>query len=355
MSPRRTLFVLSALFFTCSPSTPLAKPEACEAVNCDCIAISEGKWRDVCVARERQVVDSCNGWRTIYCGLHGPNASPVATFIQGKDRPDLEPKVKFKSLVNRVDIQTWSLQDDFEALKQQEGVLNPSQLLKVLGVLEQSAKELFTLQQKVVLGYFKAGREKAGIKNALSFASSAEKIAFDLETYGNQLWSNKRKKPNENEMQLILSVAREGVVAHERVATLYSHAKEYERSATVWESVSDDAQKVLAWEGVTRKRVKDIQFYREQRFAHLNRALLNLIKLKDSESITALLDKLSGNWSEEEKKAFTLGEARESEAEAVEATRPSKVLSELKFGSKNKNRKGRPKSRKEKLEALRGG
>lgn len=162
----------------------------CAAVDCDCDAFTEPKWRNQCEAQEQVVSSECTKASSNsqnYCGLHGPAAFPVATSISSAANDSLTDE-KADFLLKQVDTQAWSLAETIKAF---QGVLGQEQYasaLQVANLLDDESTKLYQMQHKALKAHASQGKADDLQKLATQFATGNAEHAAELAAISERLW-----------------------------------------------------------------------------------------------------------------------------------------------------------------------
>ncbi len=295
---------------------------ACPVVDCDCEFIAFDKWHKLCVAREAFIKKECvsnSGKPKGYCGLHGPAAFPVATTIQYKKRPSIDPKLNLKSLSKSIGTQMWSLADDFNVLKAKEKRGSVVDAIRIAGLFRKNSQQLFDEQQKVVLGYLAKRKESASIKASRKFSKPVLKLAKELSMYGDELWQKTFSLEDGNRKKayktLAFKISRESANVYERAASLFASGRQYRDSANTWQKASLISKKLLKWETSTSNKAKYVAYYKKQASARLHRATLYWIMADNLKRATANIESSREGFSTEEEQVLIGLEPRALQAQ----------------------------------------
>jgi hypothetical protein len=298
---------------------------SCPAVNCDCNFVAAEKWQKLCKAREDFITKGCiqnAGKPTSYCGLHGPAAFPVATSLQFSQRPKIDSKMNFSTLIKMEETQEWSLADDFKVLKEKEKSGNVVDALRIFGLFRKNSQKLFDIQQQVVLGYTEKNKESSAVKFARKFSEPTIALAKELNAYSDELWqttfslkSGNRKKAYKT---LAFKISREAAAIYERGADLHASGTQYREAADTWQKAAEISKKLLKWEESTSNKLKYIAHYQNQSSARINRATLYWLLSDQTSKATANIESVRDDFSAAEEKVMSESEPRELQATTME-------------------------------------
>ena len=269
----------------------------CPQVNCDCGAIKESKWRDLCLAREVQVVKDCvanQGKPKSFCGLHGPPAVPVATSIQAR-KPAAATDQSVDIIQQLIGTQSWSLDESFKVLKNREKAQQFGDALQVLGLLERDTERLYVLQQQALSGLRRLDRRKEANELGAGYAQKISDRAKLFQTYGEELWRSASEAESERNQKayraLAFKSARLAAVVYEYGADLYDLSGAADRSALAWQAAAELAHVLGRWESATEKKVQHIEFYQAQAVARWHRATYEWLQTSNTEAVIASFER----------------------------------------------------------------
>lgn len=258
-----------------------AEPAAaqCPAVNCDCAAIADGELRGLCAAREAQVIGDCvanQGKPKTFCGVHGPDAFPVAVSLQAQAAPVAADAQDVETIHQLITTQSWSLDESFKALVKREKAQQFGDAIQVLNLLERDSERLHGLQKQVVLNLRSVQRANDAVEQGTGFANGAHAWAKQLRDYSEQLWRGAASTQDERTIKayraIALKSARLAAEVYEFGGDLYMQAGRKQESALAWQAAAEVAQSLIAWEHAGDNKRQHIEFYQAQAAARWHRA-----------------------------------------------------------------------------------
>lgn len=290
--------LLASFFLPLLSITATAEaPASCPQVNCDCAAIADSHWRDVCVTRQTKVIEDClenQGRPKSFCGLHGPAAFPVATSIQPDKKPIVVENDDLAITVKLIATQNWSLDDSFSVLKSREQAKQYGDAVQVTGLLERDIERLYQLHRQADATYKRLGQEKERKELAGGYAMSMEERARSLRDYGNKLWQLSEASAADRERKayraIAFKVARLAGTIYEYAAEVHKLAEIPADSARAWQSAAELAQSLERWERTTESKSQHIEFYQAQAAARWHRATFELLAAGQNEAVAVALE-----------------------------------------------------------------
>lgn len=286
-------FFLPLLSFAAAAEAPVSCPQ----VNCDCAAIADAHWRDVCETRQTKVIKDCienQGRPKSFCGLHGPAAFPVATSIQPDKRPVVVENDDIAITVKLIATQNWSLDDSIAVLKSRERAKQYGDAVQVASLLERDIERLYQLQRQADATYRKLGQEKERKESLSGYAASMEERAGSLRDYSTELWRLAETGEAEREQKayraMAFKVARLAGTVYEYAAEVHRLAEVPANSARAWQSAAELAQSLERWERATESKHQHLEFYQAQAAARWHRATFELLAAGHSEAVATTLE-----------------------------------------------------------------
>ena len=290
--------LLASFFLPLLTITAVADaPASCPEVNCDCAAISDSHWRDVCEARQAKVIEDClenQGRPKSFCGLHGPAAFPVATSIQPDKRPVVVENDDLAITVKLIATQNWSLDDSIAVLKSRERAKQYGDAVQVASLLERDIERLFQLHRQADATYKQLGQEKERKESIGVYAASMEERARLLRDYSADLWQLGEASAVERERKayraMAFKVARLAGTVYEYAAEVHKLTEVPANSARAWQSAAETAQSLERWERATESKSQHLEFYQAQAAARWHRATFELLAAGHNEAVAAALE-----------------------------------------------------------------
>lgn len=269
--------IAGCLFFSVFSFNAFAAKE-CPAVNCDCDAIAEPQWKAVCVTREAKVIDDCvanQGRPKSFCGVHGPNATPLALSLKAdKSAPSTnEPVDVIQKLIAA---QAWSLDESFNVLKNRAGAQQYGDAIQVANLLERDTERLYSQHRQVEKTYRQSGQEKEAREFLNSAAQATADRARALSDYSQKIWQESDSADSDRDRKaqraLAFKLARLSGVVFEYSADLYALAPVAAKSAETWQSAAELSKLLESWEQGTEAKSQHLAFYRAQAASRWHRA-----------------------------------------------------------------------------------
>jgi hypothetical protein len=291
--------LLLASFFLplLSVTAAAGAPASCPQVNCDCSAISDAHWRDVCETRQAKVIEDCvenQGRPKSFCGLHGPAAFPVATSIQPDKRPVVVENDDVTITAKLIATQNWSLDDSLAVLKSRERAKQYGDALQVASLLERDIERLYQLQRQSDATYKKLGQDDERKDVVGGYAANMEDRARSLRDYSVELWRLAEVSEVERERKayraMAFKVARIAGTVFEYAAEVHRLAEVSVNSARAWQAAAELAQSLERWERATEGKSQHLAFYQAQAAARWHRATFELLSGGDNEAVAAALE-----------------------------------------------------------------
>lgn len=281
-----------------SPTSAEAANTQCPAVNCDCGAIGDIKLRELCVASEAQVISECvanQGKPKTFCGLHGPNASPVAVSLQHKDVSANVDAREVETVRQLITTQNWSLEESFKALNNREKSQQFGDAIQVLSLLERDSERLHGLHKQVLSSLQDGERISEATEQGTVFASNTLAWARQLREYGEQLWQSAQSAEAERNVKayraLALKSTRLAAEIFEFGADLYFHVGKTQESALAWQAAAEVAQSLIAWERAGDNKAQHVEFYQAQAAARWHRATYLWLGTGNKEAVASTLER----------------------------------------------------------------
>lgn len=285
-------FLLSLFLPLLSIAAMAAVPASCPQVNCDCNAIADAHWRDVCEARQAKVIEGCienHGRPKSFCGLHGPAAYPVATSIQADKSPvtieNDDPAITLKL----ISTQNWSLDESISVLRSRERAKQYSDAVQIANLLERDIERLYQLQRQADASYRKLGLERERKESIGSYAAGMEERAHLLRDYSADLWRSADAATAERERKayrtLAFRVARLAGTVYEYAAEVHKLAELQMNAARAWQSAAELAQSLARWERASENKSQHLEFYQAQAAARWHRATFELLAGGHNEAV----------------------------------------------------------------------
>lgn len=266
--------------------------KSCPLVDCDCESISDAHWRSVCKVREAKVIDDClanQGLPKSFCGLHGPQGSPVATSIQPDKKAVAVENNDVAITTKLIATQNWSLDDSFAVLKTRERAKQYGDAVQVAGLLERDIERLYQLQRQANALYKQLGQDKERNQALAGFAQSVELRAQALRSYSGELWQQAETTEVERERKayraLAFKIARLAGTVYEYTADLRGLAGEPATAASAWQTAAELAQSLGKWERSTENKPQHLTFYQAQAAARWHRATFELLAAGNTEAV----------------------------------------------------------------------
>jgi len=270
----------------------------CPAVNCDCGAIADIKLKELCSSREAQVVSECaanQGKPKTFCGLHGPNASPVAISLQRQPASAVVDVRDVETVRQLITTQSWSLEESFKALNSREKSQQFGDAVQVLNLLERDSERLYSLHKQVLTSLHSAQRGSEAAEQGTVFATNTLAWARQLRAYGDQLWQKTQSADGERTIKayraLALKSARLAAEIFEFGGDLYLNTGKTQESALAWQSAAEVAQSLIAWERAGDNKAQHVEFYQAQAAARWHRATFLWLESNNKEAIASTLER----------------------------------------------------------------
>ena len=256
----------------------LAQPDQCPAIACDCQAISSATWQQKCFEAEQKIKAICaeNGGKpTQYCGLQGPDASPVAIL---SPRPSVPPTtLQTLAQHNRqVVMLLWSVKDDLDNVGYREERAFYGDALQVHKLLDQNIERLYLTQYKAAEGE----RQRKGDTEAQAlwreYRLEVADVLQAFEAYGEILWekysSAESDKGQKAYRLLAMRIWRSASQLSEQVASAYAEEGNTKEAAAAWQRSARLAQNLATKEQQAEANPKHLAYYRYQSAGRWNRA-----------------------------------------------------------------------------------
>lgn len=304
----------------------------CVKVDCDCSSIGDENWRQVCQRQESEVRDSCvasGGVLKSYCGLHGPNAFPVAISLKTTGFADQSPDIDVRALEKQIKTQTWSLQDSLATLKKKEDSQKFGEAIQLLGLFERDIDRLYSLQKQKLVLQQKNDRSKVARSDAQDYSEQQIDKAEELSSYSEQLWqkagSASDKKSQKAYSVLSFKLTRLVASIYEQSADLLAITDQYERAAQTWQKASTVANQLMEMEIATENKARHVQFYQAQATARLNRATFYWLKTDGHLEQVQKNTRLANQYTDKERTVAEIEAAHDHDAGDMRAMkRPSR-------------------------------
>lgn len=261
--------------------------EQCPAVNCDCSAFPEGTWRARCELGETEVKASCvrnKGMPNQFCGLHGPEATPLALQLKLDAAYALKDELAVKAAKRQLIIIHWSIRDDFATVQEkiaQKDFASASQVIKLLNT---NIDRVFENQRRITVTLTEIKSERAAKSEWKSFTKQMARTRKDIEKYSESLWrsfenaAEPQSRADYRRMGLrVLNVA--GKVS-EMLAYAYGEAGIHGKAAKIWRE-SAQISKGFAAKMSDKPKKEHIEYYKHQSAARWNRASYHWAMIKD--------------------------------------------------------------------------
>jgi hypothetical protein len=268
----------------------------CPAVNCDCAVIDEPKLRELCLVREAQVVSDCvanQGKPKTFCGLHGPNAFPLAISLH--TTPVVGGTQDLETVRQLVTTQSWSLEESYKALNNREKALQFGDAIQVLSLLERDSERLHGLHKQVLAGLQSAQRANEAVESGAAYAVNTLVWAKQLRAYGDQLWQIAQAAEGERNVKayraLALKSTRLAAEVYEFGADLYVQVGKNQESALAWQAAAEIAQSLVAWERAGDNNPQHVEFYKAQAAARWYRATYLWLGTDNKEAVVSALER----------------------------------------------------------------
>jgi hypothetical protein len=280
---KRILSVVSLLLVS-SVQSVFAESAQCPQVNCDCGAFQETKWRELCEARETQVMQDCannQGQPKSFCGLHGPAAFPLALSArQVSESPDDVAVDPLKALVAT---QEWSLDDSWKSLQAREQAKQFVQTGQLVSLLKQDLARLQQLYVKLV--------PQLSAKQAAPYLVRYADYAGQLRGYADQLWQKAQASTALDEQKelrdLAFKVARLAGDGLELNGDLQASLQRASEAAAAWQAGAELTKNLLVWEMSGENRAAHITFYQAQMAARWHRATYHWLATQNASAVLA--------------------------------------------------------------------
>ena len=290
--------LLASFFLPLLSLTAAAEaPASCPQVSCDCAAIADSHWRDVCETRQAKVIEDCvenQGRPKSFCGLHGPAAFPVATSIQPDKKPVVIENDDIAITLKLIATQNWSLDDSIAVLKAREQAKQYGDAVQVASLLERDIERLYQLQRQADATYKRLGQEKEGKELVGGYAVSMENRGRLLRDYANELWRLGDASATDRERKayraMAFKVARLAGTVYEYAAEVHKLADIPANAASAWQSAAELAQSLERWERATESKSQHLEFYQAQAAARWHRATFELLAAGHNEAVAATLE-----------------------------------------------------------------
>lgn len=279
-----------------SAASAAGSSQSCPLVDCDCEAISDIRWRNVCESREVKVIEDClsnQGLPKSFCGLHGPQGFPVATSIQPDSKSVVVESDDLTTTAKLIATQNWSLDESFTVLKSRERAKQYGDAIQLVGLLERDIERLYQLHRQVDATYKQLGQNKEGSQALTAHTQSLELRAQALRSYSGELWQQAEVSGVERERKayraLAFKIARLAGTVYEYTADLAGLMGDSVASAGAWQSAAELAQSLEKWERSTENKSQHLMFYQAQAAARWHRATYELIETGQADAVAATL------------------------------------------------------------------
>ena len=250
----------------------------CPAVDCDCQAISIKAWIDSCREREQFIKQACkmnHGIPRHYCGLHGPQAKPLAIETQLPEVPPISEEL-LQRHQQQLDLITPAIFRHINAIRQQEQKGNLYEAVYRQRVLSHTIEHMLTLQIRTAEGERK---RLGGIAANALWRNHMERInglAQRLDAYGEDIWVKVQNttKPEYRQAYRVLAMHlfknASQIADHQAMAeeAISHHA----RAANAWLFSAQLTQRVLSKELASTNNAARVRDYTEKSIARWNRA-----------------------------------------------------------------------------------
>lgn len=284
--------ILSSLILLGASAWVAAEGSQCAQINCDCSAITSEKWQSICSSQEKAVVRECqaNGGKPqSYCGLHGPEAFPVAISLKKMPASGVLPDADVSALEKQIKTQVWSLNDSFKVVQAKETSGNFGDAIQLLGLYERDVDRLYELQHQSINSLLQQKKNSAARDLAETFALDTVANAKTLEAYSQNLWDRVAvsdvDKAGKAYKVMSLKLARLAASVYEQGADILGFAGLNEQAALTWQLAANIAKKLISLEASTDNKARHIEFYQEQASARLNRATYYWLKTDNTEQV----------------------------------------------------------------------
>ncbi len=293
-------FALFFLAFAAASSAYAAgSNKQCPQVDCACESITDNRWRDLCLAREAQVIGECvanQGKPKTFCGMHGPAGFPVATTLQAQKYAAPPSHQDVPVLQQLIATQIWSLNESLSALKNREKAQQFGDAIQVLGLLERDSEKLYALHVQVIGELQRVGRTKDVRELAEDYARETADRALQLKTYSDQLWQTSQNASAEQRLRkaygaLAFKSARLAAATYEYSGDIYGRAAVDNAAAVAWQSAAELAQILQRWEAETENKPQHLEFYQAQAAARWHRATYQWLKVGDTPAVKVAVER----------------------------------------------------------------
>lgn len=288
------LFLISLLLSAPSLVAAASAAASCPQVDCNCGAIADAHWRDVCETRQAKVIEGClenQGRPKSFCGLHGPAAYPVATTIQPDKSPLIVENDDLAITLKLIATQNWSLDESISALKSRERAKQYGDAIQVANLLERDIERLYQLQRQADATYSKLGQDKERRESVNGYAAGLNERAQLLRDYSVDLWRQADANAVERERKayhtIAFRVARLAGTVYEYAAEVHKLARSQADAAKAWQSAAEIAQVLAHWERSAENKNQHVEFYQAQAAARWHRATYELLAAGHNEAVAA--------------------------------------------------------------------
>ncbi len=274
-------------FFLLSAVTTVVFAEGpqCPAVDCDCEAFIDSRWRNVCKLHEREVFQLCAdsaGTPQSYCRLSGPSAKPVALSVAVDDLPRLTvlDQVARAQLLEEIKAAEWSLLEDLKFAERYLESRDVEKLGQMSNILDRRAKALF--RQHRLAAFNLPHHSTAADRDATQTASESEAAAAALVGGREGFWSDvadrlmlfgERMQIDAGQAapgasaaarQVAFKFARLATTSLEYSARTLAEAGRFERAAAAMELSAGVAEQLTTRAIAVAAPKRHLEYYREQ-------------------------------------------------------------------------------------------
>ncbi|HEY7772365.1 MAG TPA: hypothetical protein VIC26_04235 [Marinagarivorans sp.] len=244
-------------------------------------------WQQKCLAAEREIKAICadnDGKPTQYCGLQGPDASPVAIL---SPRPEV-PSITLQTLTQhnrQVVMLLWSVKDDLDNVRYREERAFYGDALQVHKLLDKNIERLYLTQYKAAEGE----RQRKGDAEAQAlwrdYRLELADVLKEFEAYGEMLWGKFNNADTDKGQKayrlLAMRILRSASQLSEHVASAYAGEGDNKAAALAWQRSARVAQNLVTKEQASEDNPKHLAYYRFQTAARWNRASYYWLESKD--------------------------------------------------------------------------
>lgn len=250
----------------------------CPTVNCDCQSITVKAWVEGCKEREQFIKHACkinHGVPRHYCGLHGPQAKPLAIETQLPAVPPISEELLLRHQ-QQLDLIIPAIFRHLDAIREQEQKGNIYEAVYRQRVLSHTIEHMLTLQVRTAEGVRKTQGQDIAKTLWRQHIDSLENLAHRLDSYGEEVWVKVQNtmQPKQRQAYRVLAMHlfknASQVADHQAMAE--EAANHYLGAANAWLFSARLTQRVLSKEFASTNNAGRIKDYTEKSIARWNRA-----------------------------------------------------------------------------------